>query len=565
MYTKYFGFSKRPFTDSAIQAALNLPSYETAYTSLRQNLAERRGLLLLTGVTGIGKTTLLHQLMADLQDQACCILFWNAYVSFDDVLDCLCTEFELSVPGTGRAQKVQALVTYLITRLPKDEITLVLDDAQNLSDETLEELHQLVRLETAGRPLLQVVLSGQPLLVSRLAKTPALQALGLAVGGHCQLSPLTDDEAVLYIKKRLQAAGHSGEGLFETDALQKIITYAKGVPRLINLICNQTLLMAYLNSEQRVSASSVRKIGIRDQQLDLPPIGTFPMALQQSPPRNRPTIQPIPPCVSSSPVSGAIAHLPCHPRRQGWLTLALLLLVAVAPGVAAVHYFNLSWDPLPWLLNSFSQREASAGPNASLLVKKPSQDMTIVALTLPPAEDTRLAAMEALLPAPSSVSPAQDPDNPSFQSSSEAIPDLAKTKHIQALLDQAERRITALHYTRPAGKSALDNYRKVLELDPQNNHALRGIRLIKSHFVQWADSARTRGDLAKAQGYLATALAIDPGDTAVQRRLDRIREEQIVKANRSSVSTYAGKSPWKGSLSPSKGSRSPRQGWINRD
>lgn len=191
MYDRYFGFSKRPFTDLADQAFLTIPPYRAAYTCLRRGLLERCGLLLLTGIPGTGKTTLLHHLMADLEDQAHCIFFWNTHLGFGDLLDYVCSDLGLHSLPTGQAEKFQALEACLRTQFAEGgEVVLMLDDAQNLPDETLDGLYQLTQLEMVGRPLLQIVLSGQPVLESRLAELPALQSLGLDAGAHCRLDAL---------------------------------------------------------------------------------------------------------------------------------------------------------------------------------------------------------------------------------------------------------------------------------------------------------------------------------------------------------------------------------------
>lgn len=263
MYSNYFGFTTQPFTSLDNQVFLDSSAYRAACSCLRQGLAERRGLLLFTGAAGTGKTTLLRRLMTEVKDRAHCILFWNAHLGFDDLLNYLCDSLGLPVKDTGQMQKIQALEVYLIGQMAEGwSVVLMMDDAQNLPDETLEGLHQLARLETAGRRLLQIILSGQPPLEARLTQTSALESLNRNLGGHCRLEPLDDATAIAYIHEHLRAAGHPhGADLFEPAALDRVVSYSQGIPRSINLICNQALLLTYLNSESRVCTSMVRKVG----------------------------------------------------------------------------------------------------------------------------------------------------------------------------------------------------------------------------------------------------------------------------------------------------------------
>lgn len=506
MYTGYFGFTKPPFTGADAYELLANPAYETAYACLNQALREqRRGLVLLTGDAGIGKTTLLRQLMRELENQVHCIFCWNAYLGFDDLLNYLCNELDLRASGSGRTQKMEALEIYLISRLMESrKVILVLDDAHNLLEETLEGLQALVRMETAGQRLLQIVLSGQPSLETRMLKEPARRPLAHDIGRRCRFATLTDQEALLYIENRLRAAGYQGDGLFETDALRKIISYARGVPRLINLICNQSLLLAYLNSERQVRASMIREVAanshLQERSSATPPVEP----ITAIPPPPVPPLEPItaasaipsehPPAIL---VERGVTPHHLHARHHRRLVIGLFFLAMIGTAVA-VHYMNPEW--LSRLLSSTFQNTVSDKPNT--IPDKPAADTA--PLDLPKLPGT--IATEAVF--------------------TPTILDATVAEGIKALLNEADQQIEVSQYTLPAGESTLDSYREVLQLDPDNREALQGIERIKTSFVLWSESAQARGDLAKAEDYLETALAIDPDDKAVRARLDKIRRER---------------------------------------
>ena len=161
---------------------------------------------------------------------------------------------------------LQELNDYLITQLKQAHIVSVLvDEAQNLSDEALEGLRLLSNLETDQEKLIQIVLMGQPELQARLDR-PSLRQLKQRVALQCRLVPLKDEEVGPYIDFRLRAAGYKGKDLFHPDALQQIAFYSNGIPRLMNIICDNALLCAYARSQKIVSADMIKEVA-RDLRL----------------------------------------------------------------------------------------------------------------------------------------------------------------------------------------------------------------------------------------------------------------------------------------------------------
>lgn len=572
MYSNYFGFTTQPFTSMDNQVLVNSSSYRAAYSFLRQGLVEHRGLLLLTGAAGTGKTTLLRQLIADFKGQARCVLFWNAHLGFDDLLDYLSNNLGLRAQATGQTQKIQALKSYLTTRLAEGQtVVLVLDDAQNLPDQTLAGLHRLARLETAGRRLLQIILSGQPLLETRLAETPALEPLNRNMGGRCRLESFSDDTTIAYIHEHLRAAGYEGGELFETEALDKIVCYGQGIPRLINLICNQALLLAYLNSESRVSAKMVRKVGT-DQSIPdrsntaplpgntlagAPPSQPEPLLAATPKPDSMRSPSPEPPRPVSvqPPPARPIDRQPRpsrQPVRRYWSGF-ILSLTFFAGAILITYNLNIplnipfdlnrlvrSLEQLPFPgdsengllegLNTVHVDELPEIPEQPVPIQSAQGDSEglpselIEKFSETTIENPINVQENLYLPVTSEESTSTQPASP-ILAESKSEPNPAKAERIIGLLSEAEQHLATLRYTLPIGDNALDTYRKVLKLDPDNTQALQGIEHIRSSFLRWAGSARARGDLTRARRHLETALTIDPSDDRARQRLQELLGE----------------------------------------
>ncbi|MGH7774013.1 MAG: ExeA family protein, partial [Candidatus Binatia bacterium] len=186
--------------------------------------------------------------------------------------------------GKSRLTMLQQLNDYLIDQLQKGHtVSLLIDEAQNLSDEALEELRLLSNLETDKEKLLQIVLMGQPELEVKLDQ-PQLRQLKQRVALQCRLARLGDQEVGPFIDFRLRAAGYEGEGLFNPDAVKQIAFYSKGIPRLINIICDNALLTAYAGSRKTVSTDIIRdvaqdlRLGPRVQNIEVEPTTAKVMA-----------------------------------------------------------------------------------------------------------------------------------------------------------------------------------------------------------------------------------------------------------------------------------------------
>ncbi len=261
MYATYFGFREKPFNDAPDPRFLYTnSSYKEAYASLLYGIRERKGLIVLTGEVGTGKTTLLRRLMNDLGENTLFSFLNNTNLTFDELLDFTCDDLRMQVKGLGRHQKILTLNKFLINQLKAGgTAALLIDEAQNLREEVLEDLRLLSNLETADEKLLQIVLAGEPELEISLDQ-PKLRQLKQRVAIRCRLGCLKDREVGPFIDYRLTTAGYEGDNLFTPEAIRRIANYSKGIPRPINIICDNALLIAYRISQKTVAARIIEEV-----------------------------------------------------------------------------------------------------------------------------------------------------------------------------------------------------------------------------------------------------------------------------------------------------------------
>ena len=258
MYTSYFGLQENPFSLTPDERFFySNPVYEEAYARLQYGIQERKGLIVLTGEVGCGKTLLLRHLTHTLASQVRFISLDNPFLTFEALIDILCTELAATISDAGMAQQFQQLKTALIDRFQHNElVALIIDEAHSLSFEVLEKIRLLSNLETGREKLLQIVLVGQPELEEKLDQHQ-LRQLKQRVVVQYQLGRLTAAEVKTYINHRLRIADYEGRELFSAQAVARINAYAHGIPRLINTICDNALLSAYAYSLQTITPAII--------------------------------------------------------------------------------------------------------------------------------------------------------------------------------------------------------------------------------------------------------------------------------------------------------------------
>ena len=261
MYHEYYGLVRSPFEMTPDPAFLVLSdSHREGLATLVYAVRSRKGFVLLTGEVGTGKTTLLHSLLAQLDRETAAAFLFNPLLEPLDFFRVLFDEFGIEQACYSKAEYLLALNRFLIDRLARDLPTLlIMDEAQNLSAEMLEEIRLLSNLETPSSKLLQIMLVGQPELAEKLAK-PELRQLRQRIVLRHSLRPFTEQELHHYIDERLRLAGYTGKALFENGALRELYRVTGGIPRLINVVCDGALLLGYGREWATLGADAIREV-----------------------------------------------------------------------------------------------------------------------------------------------------------------------------------------------------------------------------------------------------------------------------------------------------------------
>ena len=262
MYTSFFGLQEKPFAITPDPRYLYLSErHAEALAHLMYGINEAGGFIQLTGEVGTGKTTVIRSLLEQLPGHADVALILNPRVTPAEFLLTICEELHIHVPESGRGstKTLMDLIgrQLLDTHARGRRVVLIVDEAQNLSTETLEQVRLLTNLETATTKLLQIILIGQPELRALLDQ-PDLRQLAQRITGRYHLNPLSAEETAGYVKHRMRVAGATAE-VFTPSALREIHRLSGGIPRVINVICDRALLGAFTQEDHRAGAALVRQ------------------------------------------------------------------------------------------------------------------------------------------------------------------------------------------------------------------------------------------------------------------------------------------------------------------
>ncbi len=262
MYTRFFGLNEKPFSITPDPRYLFMSArHGEALAHLVYGVTESGGFMQLTGEVGTGKTTLVRTLLLNrMPNNANVAVVLNPQISALEFLVTICEELHIPVPDDRNSIKalIDTLNGYLLEAHADGRRTiLVVDEAQNLAPDVLEQVRLLTNLETAKQKLLQIVLIGQPELRELLARND-LRQLAQRITGRYHLEPLSKEETAQYIEHRLKVAGALGE-VFDTGAKREVFRLTQGVPRLINVICDRALLGAFSIESRRVNRRIVRR------------------------------------------------------------------------------------------------------------------------------------------------------------------------------------------------------------------------------------------------------------------------------------------------------------------
>ena len=262
IYNEYFGFKETPFSLTPDPEFLFLSSvHREALAYLRYGLREKKGFVLISGEVGSGKTTLLRSLLKDVDRQVRTALIINPRVEFHELMQSVFTDLEIDVDGSlgTKTELLDAFYGYLLDQHEVGcNVVLIFDEAQHLSLPVFEEIRMLSNFETPKEKLLQIIFVGQPELRQKLA-LPQLRQLRQRVTVRYHINPLNKHEVSEYITHRLQVAGTNDSEIFTPEAVEHIYDFSGGTPRLINVICDATLLAAFADGSHRVEAQLVQE------------------------------------------------------------------------------------------------------------------------------------------------------------------------------------------------------------------------------------------------------------------------------------------------------------------
>jgi type II secretory pathway predicted ATPase ExeA len=379
MYTTHFGFREQPFSiASNPRFFYTNPIYREAYSGIFSALRHHTSFVVLLGEPGTGKTTLIRKVTRDLPETVHIFSFHHTSLTFEEMLTSICTDLHFPVEeNTDRFAKVLALQDCLWRQAQEGGSTVFfIDEAQNLSKECLDRLQILLNLGTEHRKLLSLILAGQPELEAKLAQ-PDLRHIQQRIEQWYRLAPLQEEEVGLFIVHRLQTVGCTRQDLFAPEAIHGIAHYSQGIPRLINVICDNALMATYATRQTTVLPAVVEEVA-ENLCLKATPVLTTPKTLVK---------QQVPHIVAweypDSPMN-------LWPQRLAWGAFVLVLLVFVfvtqdflslvkAPQNSALTKFSPSFPGSPTMQSPPTAHNATP---ATTSTKQPPPQMALPSISV---------------------------------------------------------------------------------------------------------------------------------------------------------------------------------------
>jgi general secretion pathway protein A len=264
IYEKFYGLTRSPFELSPDpRFFFPTPSHNEALATLMYGVLQRKGFVVVTGEVGTGKTLLLHHLLEFLGGNNVAFAYvYNPWLSVLDFLSYVLRDLRLSLAGHTKVEMLSYLNDYLLVRSRRGATTaIIVDEAHLLNWELMEEIRLLTNLETSQHKLVQMVLVGQPELDQKL-DSPELRQLKQRVSMRCQLKPLTFEQLQGYIDRRLTLAGansHSAS-IFPAEAIDVIYEFSGGIPRVVNNLCENSLISGYGKQTKQISVEIIREV-----------------------------------------------------------------------------------------------------------------------------------------------------------------------------------------------------------------------------------------------------------------------------------------------------------------
>ena len=260
MYKEFYGLKEDPFSISPDPDFMYWSQkHLAAFRHLMYSIHRKKGLILLTGEIGAGKTTLINALMKEIRDRAQIASISNSEIDVNGLFQFIFHQFGLPIEDNKVRNLIKLNDFLLKSRDHNKDIVLILDEAHNFSNEVLEEIRLLSNIETPKEKLLQIILVGQPMLLDRI-NSIGFEQVKQRVGMSYYLRPLSNVETNFYIKKRLEISGAANASLFTEDAIEEVFDAAKGIPRVINTICDNALLFGAAEKSRQIDAGIIRRV-----------------------------------------------------------------------------------------------------------------------------------------------------------------------------------------------------------------------------------------------------------------------------------------------------------------
>ncbi|MBS1841144.1 MAG: AAA family ATPase [Acidobacteria bacterium] len=274
MYKGFFKLKENPFNVNPDPRYLYLTKeIEEALTGLMYGIQTRKGFITLTGEVGTGKTTLVNRLLDWLHGKGARTAFlFNSRMNSSQLFDFILAEFEIPCESKSKSQQLMKLNQWLLDRYRSGEtVVLIIDEAQNLTYPVMEEIRLLTNLETSTDKLLQIVLSGQPELEDKL-RLPQLRQLRQRIMLRCRTAPFSKEQTHEYIAERLRIAGADSQPIFSKEAMDAVYLYSLGIPRVVNLLCEHSLVNAYVEQQRPILKKIVEDVAHEFQLDEVDPV-----------------------------------------------------------------------------------------------------------------------------------------------------------------------------------------------------------------------------------------------------------------------------------------------------
>jgi general secretion pathway protein A len=271
MYEAFYGFKEKPFDLHPDPDYLYMSKvHEDAYVHLEYAIIENKGFVVVTGEIGSGKTTLINYLLNKIGANIQVGLVNNTNILPAEFLKMVCQEFELNPETNDKAELINIFSRFLIEQFAAGErVVLIVDEAQNLANDTMEEIRMLSNIETEKHHLIQIILAGQPELKFKLQQRNLKQFVQ-RVTVHCHLKGLERDEVKEYIRHRLEVGGGDRFNIFDKETIDLISLYSRGIPRLINILCDSALVYGFADELETISTPILENV-----YEELKTLGTF--------------------------------------------------------------------------------------------------------------------------------------------------------------------------------------------------------------------------------------------------------------------------------------------------